>query len=396
MSDNTATARPRILLFSQRNLAGSEAAKSVLFRYPHYEFEDLICDMDSVSVVSPWPGKKYQRRHELAKQVAWRWPVILNPGVSKVDVSGTYDLFFAICGSPIDLLALKALPDWRRLAQRSICLIDELWVTELSIYRSYLPLLAKFDCVLLYYSQSVKAVSEAIGRPCRFLAPGVDALLFCPHRHAPRRAVDVYSVGRRSESTHQALLRLAARKELFYVYDSVLGNRSIDAKEHRLLLANTAKRSRYFLVNPALVDRQDVRGDQQEMGGRYFEGAAAGAIMIGECPKNEQFGKLFDWPNAVINLPYGSADIAEVMEHLESDPDLEASMRRNNVAQALLRHDWAYRWEEVLHAGGLEPQQGLLDRKSRLERLAKEVSMSQACPDADRVNVNLGQHRFCS
>src|SRR5262252_11177417 len=146
-------------------------------------------------------------------------------------------------------------------------------------------------------------------------------------------------IGRRSHVTHQKLLRLAKERGVFYVYDSISGNLAINSKEHRLLLADMAKRSRYFIVNPGLIDQPGRRGNQIEIGNRYFEGAGSGAIMIGEHPKNEEFGKLFNWPDAVLHLPYDSEDINTVMNELDAAPDRQERMRRNNVAQVLMRHD---------------------------------------------------------
>jgi hypothetical protein len=235
---------------------------------------------------------------------------------------------------------------------------------------------------MLYYSQSVDALNDAIGDKCQFLAPGVDALGFRPYPAELKRVVDIYSIGRRSEPTHQALLKLAKEEELFYLYDSVVGQHAFNPTEHRLLFANTAKRSRYFIVNPALIDQQKVRGNQSEMGNRYFEGAAAGTIMIGERPTNKEFEKMFDWPDAILNLPYGSVEIGKIIDEVESNPRWEGAMRRNNVVQSLLRHDWAYRWEAVLRAAELNPLQGLVDRKTRLGCLAKEIVASEHCPVA--------------
>ena len=57
----------------------------------------------------------------------------------------------------------------------------------------------------------------------------------------------------------------------------------LDYRQHRELFANMAKRSRYFLVSPAKIDRTDETRGQVEIGHRYFEGAAAGAVMIGQA-----------------------------------------------------------------------------------------------------------------
>ncbi len=226
---------------------------------------------------------------------------------------------------------------------------------------------------MLYFSQTVKPLSEQIGCRCVYLPPGVDAILFCPYPEQPKRAIDVYSIGRRSEIMHQKLLGMARETGLFYLHDSIGGSQAIISKEHRALFANVAKRSRYFIVNPGLIDQPDKRGNQIEIGNRYFEGAAAGTIMVGERPKNEEFGRLFGWPEAVTELPYNSCDIDLIIKDLDGDPERQDRIRRTGIVEALMRHDWVYRWEAVLKTVGLEPMQGALERKEHLRKLAEVV-----------------------
>ena len=243
---------------------------------------------------------------------------------------------------------VNAVSNVRDICRTSVCLVDELWLKEIVKHRHFLRILAKFDVVMLYYSQTVKPLSEQIGRRCVFLPPGVDAILFCPYPNPPKRVIDVYSIGRRSEITHQRLLRMVRESGLFYLHDSIGGSQAINSKEHRALLANVAKRSRYFIVNPGKIDEPDETGNQIEIGNRYFEGAASGAIMVGERPKNEEFERLFDWPEAVTQLPYDSCDIDMVIKDLDGDPERQDRIRRTSVVQALMRHDWVYRWEAIL------------------------------------------------
>jgi hypothetical protein len=223
---------------------------------------------------------------------------------------------------------------------------------------------------MLYCSQTVKPLSEQIGRKCVFLPPGIDAISFCPYPASPKRVVDVFSMGRRSEIAHQRLLRMARESGLFYLHDSIGGTEAIHLKQHRALFANVAKRSKYFIVNPGLIDRPDKRGGQVEASTRYYEGAASGAIMIGERPQNEEFNRIFDWPDAVTPLKYDSADIDAVINGLDRDRERQDMIRRTGVVQALRRYDWVYRWEAILKAVGLEPMQGVLERKKRLGELA--------------------------
>lgn len=360
--------KPRILMFSQRNISPYD-----VWRSPHYEFEDLVDQIDSVELLAPRPGKWFNLGNRIAQRVARHSRIALNPGIPKIKITDSFDMLFLFCSYAKDLLNFNIENNLKDYCKTSICMVDEIWANQISQQKCYLNILSKFDHIVLYYSQSVKAVSEVTGKKCSFLPPGIDAIKFCPFPDLPKKVIDVYSIGRRSEVTHQKLLEMAKERKIFYVYDTISGNQAINSKEHRSLLANMAKRSRFYIVNPGLIDRPDIRGDQIEIGNRYFEGAASGCIMVGEVPKNEEYAGLFDWPDAVINLPFGSDQIGTIIDELDMQTDRENKVRRNNVIQSLRRHDWVYRWESVLKIGGLDPLPGLLRRKEQLEKLAAIV-----------------------
>jgi hypothetical protein len=361
----TQPTKPRVLIFSQRNIF-----RKAPFRCPHYEFEDVIARIDSAELLAPRADPS-TLRYFAAKKIGYHMPIVLNPGIPRVKPTAHYDLFLTICGDPSELLTVCTAIEWKERCAKSVCLIDEVWIKEIVNYKNYLRLLDRFDFVLLYYSQSVKPMSEWTGSKVVFLPPGVDAFLFSPHPDAPPRAIDVYSIGRRSELTHQKLLQMA-EDGYFYVYDSITGE-AIDTAQHRVLFANVAKRSRYFIVNPGLIDRPDIRGHQIEIGNRYFEGAAAGAIMLGERPDTAEFPTLFDWPDALIHVPFNSTEIDRVIKDLDTQPERQETLRRTSVAQVLLRHDWAHRWESILKLVELEPTPQLLQRKERLGSLADSI-----------------------
>jgi hypothetical protein len=363
---------PRILIFSLRNVFGK-----ALFRCPHFEFEDLICDVDSAEVLAPTLDPS-SRRSSFATKLAFHAPIALNPGVQNISPPGQYDILFTICGWPQDLLVFNAVSNLRDICKKSVCLLDELWANHIFKARHFLSILAKFDVVALYYSQTVKPLSEIIGNRCFYLPPGVDTISFCPYPNPPERVVDVYSIGRRSETTHQKLLDMVRENGLFYLHDSIGGSQAINSKEHRTLFANVAKRSRYFIVNPGKIDEAHLTGGQIEIGNRYFEGAASGAIMVGERPNTEAFEELFDWPEAVIHLPYGSCEIDAIIKNLARDTEREDRIRRTGIEQSLLRHDWVYRWEAILKEAGFEPTQRMLERKAHLRKLATVVSQRVA------------------
>ena len=359
--------KPRVLLASQRNIYGKH------FRCANYEFEDIIHQIDSVEFLSPQPSRWFQYGTRIASRLARSYAITINPGIPKTKIEQSYDLFFAVCTFPKDLLNLTGIQGWSDHCKTSICYLNEIWVAEMYKERCLLKILSKFDYVIVNCSQTVDAINEVIGGKSFHLAPGIDAILFCPYPEVPQRVIDVYSIGRRSEETHRALMKMVKEHKIFYVYDTRIGSEVFNTDEHRLLLANMAKRSRYFIVNPGHIDRPDRTGGQSEISFRYFEGAASGTIMIGEHPKSEEFGKLFNWLDAVIHLPFGSDKIKTIIKELDRQPDRQEKIRRNNMVQSLLRHDWVYRWETILETAGLKPMPELLERKKRLRDLSNII-----------------------
>jgi len=226
--------------------------------------------------------------------------------------------------------------------------------------------------VFVGYSGTVATLSEALGRPCHWLPGAVDAVRFSPYPRPAERVVDIYSIGRRWDPVHAALLKLAAKKEIFYLHDSFVASDTevADHRQHRDLLANIAKRSHYFIVAPAKMDLPGETKGQVEIGYRFYEGAAAGCVLLGRRPQVESFEQLFDWSDAVIEIKVDGSDVVDTIMGLHAEPDRVHQIRGRNAAQALLRHDWAYRWKQMLGVAGIPPSPGMAAREARLKELA--------------------------
>ncbi len=358
----------RILMFSQRNIL-----EKFHYRCSLYEFEDLIQEMDAVDLISPLPNKWFSKGTRIAQKLAHKYAVSMNPGIPKTNINNNYDLFFAVCQFPKDLLHVESIEGWKDHCKTSICWLNEIWISEIYKYRCYLSILSKFDQVIINCSQSVDAVNEVIGEKCSYLPPGIDSILYCPYPGKNKRLIDVYSVGRRSEKTHRSILKMVKENNIFYIYDSIIGDKVLNRRQHRLLFSNIAKRSRYFLVNPGKIDSPSEINSQSEIGTRYFEGLASGSIMIGEHPNNEEFRKIFYWPDSVIHLPYDSDKIEQIIGDLDKQPFRQEKIREKNTTESLLRHDWAYRWEEVLKMANLKGLAELFERKKKLSDMASVV-----------------------
>jgi hypothetical protein len=359
----------RVLLFSHRNLYEPE-----VWRAGYREAEAIIEETDAVDLLAPGRGRWFPHRRDNAMRLGKYVPLVVNPGVQKVRLKRYYDLLFVVCEKPSELLNVDVVEGWKDYCKASICWLTEFYEKDMPTYKSALRVLAKCDHVF-FATIGTDAFKPLLQGRMSYLPAGIDTIRFCPYPKPPQRFIDVFSIGRRSQETHRALLRMAHANELFYVYDTIKDLGAYNVGEHRFLLANMAKRSRYFIVNPGKIDLPEETGGQSEFGQRYFEGLAPGAILLGERPKNNrEFDRIFNWPDAVIHVPYGSENIGAIIRELDKDPDRQTAIRRRNITQSLLSHDWAYRWESVLRLAGLQPMPKLLERKQRLANLAMMVA----------------------
>ena len=299
--------------------------------------------------------------------------MLVNPGLRKVRLSKDYDLFIAVCATVLDLPYINAVERWRDHCKIGVCWIDEWWASDIANDKYWLPALRQFDYVFMGMKGTVSALSDAANRTCFWLPGGIDALRFNAFSDPATRVVDVYSIGRRYEGIHREMLKAAERGEIFYVHDSYVGGGMMevyDYRQHRELYANIAKRSRYFVVAGAKADMLRGAAGQVEIGYRYFEGTAAGAVMIGEAPDCDAFRELFGWPEAVIQIQPDGSDTMTVLRELGSNPERMTAISRRNTKEALLRHDWVHRWNEMFRIAGIEPSPRRAAREQRVKDLA--------------------------
>jgi hypothetical protein len=378
--------KSRILLVSMREITNLVALCNL------YEFEDMISEMNTVDMLKLLtPDDGVMRKiYKLTKYLTNSKPLaeFLVPAINPYFFSQEYELFFPTFNFPFELFALHSFKNWRQKCNKAVCYIAEFWESYLQPSHLYfLEFLKDFDHIFVGTKNSTEAIAKFTGRPCTYLPPGVDTLKFSPYPLLPHRSIDVCNLGRRSSVTHQALLEFAQQQQIFYYYDTIkasgMKNASKqqtfavnNAKEHRSLLANLIKRSRYFFANRARVNETELIKTSQEFGSRFFEGAAAGTIMIGEPPMTEEFYKYFDWTDAVIKIPFDAPEIGEIIADLDAQPERLARIRKDNVVNSLLRHDWVYRLQTIFEAVDVQLSETMLSRKAELRNLANQIQQT--------------------
>ncbi len=361
--------------------------KKKAFLSGHYEGQDVLQEVDDVDLIclEPGPGYEFKERWQrrLLHRDFSRRLIFQNPGLRKVRLAQEYDLFLAMCQYTHDFVHINAIEGWEDKCKVSVCWIDELWLAELPQCEYWIHALKKFDYVFVSCLETVETLSKVIDKPCRWLPGAVDALRFSPYPSPPSRVVDAYSLGRRCKEIHKELFRAAENGSIFYLYDTFEGALSdvYDHRQHRNLLSNVAKRSKYFMVAPGKVNSPDETRGQQEIGRRYYEGAAAGTVMVGQAPNCESFREMFPWSDAVIKIQADGSDVMDVIARLDRVPEQVLAISQRNASEALLRHDWVYRWKELLQVAGLDPTPAMTARERQLRELVDLlVNTTSRCP----------------
>jgi hypothetical protein len=369
-----------VLLLSQRRLADLVAFCLV------YEFEDVLGAVTGAKRLEAvdLPALEFSRRAYKLARLAFGSPKLARKLApypsSNIVLDRDYDLFFPMFSHTHELYALAMIPNWRQRCRKAACFITEVWSDKLPEY--LVEQMSNFDHIFIGFSHSVEEVARLTGRPCSYLPLASDVLRFAPASSEDPRPIDVCNIGRRSSVTHQALLEQAQKNGIFYYYDTVAASGSdrkqrtfkVDVPhEHRLMLAALLKRSRYYFANRSLINQPDVTGGREEISARFYEGAAAGTVMIGEAPRTDQFRQQFDWVDSVIHVPFDSPDIGQILKDLDAEPQRIANIRRNNVRQAALRHDWLHRIEVAFKTLGFAPTAAMQERAQRLKHIAAQT-----------------------
>ena len=368
--------KPRIAILSSR------VKNNFVFNSCLYEFEDIIAEVDNVDLINLAPSNSIEAFSQkvVKKSAQYISPLtkVSPPLNHQMNLDRQYDMLFVILDFPYNIVNINLLRQWRKKCKVAVCYVIELWQTELKKYRNYLTFLQDFDFVFLGHSQIVKEVQDIIRKPCAYLAPGVDTIEFRPQSPYSDRNIDLCSMGRRSQVTHEALLQLTQNRDFFYHYDLLnsADNHTNHHQAHRIFNANILKNSRYFIAHHAKINCLEQTGGQIEIGYRFFEGAAAGTVMLGKAPKNDVFEQYFGWDNAVIPMEFDEPNIDKIIYNLDNEPDLLMKIRNDNVRYSLLQHDWAYRWQQVLRETGLAPTVKLEQRTKNLQQLAEVFTLS--------------------
>jgi hypothetical protein len=346
-----------------------------------YEFEDLLIDLESAQLHCP--GNEYahpfdsaRKIYRTAKYAGWDdlAAAKISPFPRELVLEQEYDLLFAVLDNPWQMHLLETIKGWRDKCHKTACFIAEMWLPDLKNWRLAKEPWDDFDHVFLGVTQCIEGLRKLVKPPLTYIPPAVDTLRFSPYPNPPQRSINVSYVGRRSPIIHDALIKNAIQDNFFYYYDTIKGKLQIsNPREHRILLANVFQRSRYNITNYAKFNEAQETGGTQEIGYRFFEGAAAGTVMVGMPPAGDVFPHYFDWEEPIIQVDLRGNDVVDAIAELNAQPERLELISKRNVANSLLKHDWAYRWRDMLSALDLKPSPAMIAREKYLQELAQSI-----------------------
>ena len=364
---------PRILVISVRGFR-FQAANCCI-----YELEDLLTNLESAQLHAPIPDRGFDIARKIyrgAKYISGSDNLALNvaPFPQELVLEHEYDLLFAVLDNPWQFHLLESIKGWRDKCRHTACFITEMWQPDLKSTRLFKEPWSSFDHIFLGVTECVAGLNELIKPPVTYVPPAVDTLRFSPYPNPPQRLIDVSCVGRRPTGIHDALVKRAEQDNFFYYHDTLRGKLEIgNPREHRILLANLFQRSRYNITNYAKFNSTEETGGTQEIGYRFFEGAAAGTVMLGLPPAGDAFPRYFDWEDPIIEVDLSGTDVVDAIAELDTQPERLEQISRRNVANCLLKHDWSYRWRDMLATFDLKPSPEMIKREQYLHELAHSI-----------------------
>jgi hypothetical protein len=364
----------RILVASMRNFNDDASSCSL------YEFEDCIKDLADTDIFAP--VSDYTSLRKLYRTIKYisrsdTLAAKLTPYPTEFVIDQEYDLLLVVVNAAWDLHTISLIQKWREKCRYTACYVAEIFEPDLKDWRMMQEPFRNFDHIFVSNQYCSMHLGQIIDRPVTHLPFGLDTLKFCPYPNPPQRSIDVCSFGRRAPHIHDQLFKHAQNSNFFYYYDTTkkLSLKIDNPTEHRMKFTSLLKRSRYTINYFAKFDEVDIIGRSQEMGPRFFEGAAAGTVMIGMAPAGKTFNEYFDWEDVVIEIDPKNGNIMEVIADLEAQPTRLAQISRNNIVNCLLKHDWVYRWQKMLAVFNLEPHPAVFDREQQLKQLAQDITM---------------------
>lgn len=363
-----------VLIVSQR------ARRDGFGRQPAYvpflEAEDTLAEAagaDLVTIDASTGDRRIQVRRLAGRQLrrlshgGRTLPPLAIPGIGTTRIElprRRYDVGVFVGFTNWDLPLLERLPEVRQACDHLLAWLPEVWASDLERPAARYEAFGMLDSLAVGMEAGARILATMAPLPVSYVPLAVDTLRFAPNDPSQPRPIDVLGIGRRDPELHEALLDWSHKAGKLYVYDTMTGAKVPDIAAHRRNTGDTYARTSVALTNYAKVDQPEVTRGEREIPGRLWESLAAGALMVGAPPGEDQQQRVIGRP-VVIERPDDPAGTVELIAELVAADHRDARVASTQLA--LRQHDWAHRWDRIFRDGGVAVPRGI---EARIDNLA--------------------------
>ncbi len=221
-----------------------------------------------------------------------------------------YDLFVFVCMNVWDLLYLNAIRGWRSACRVKVCYMVEFYAgqarssTTPATPRRFRP---RRPVVLRQRTRR----GAPRGKPCHHVPLAADVLRFTPYPTPPPRVIDVSAwAAAPSRCTRHSCGWPPPGGSSTSTTPSPAPSSAPRARPSTGTCSPLGEEEPLLRRLPGQVRGRGEQG-QSEVGARYFEGAAAGAVLLGQAPTAPGFREDFPWPDAVVEARADGGDVGD-------------------------------------------------------------------------------------
>ena len=226
------------------------------------------------------------------------------------------------------------------------------------------PALPKLDHLFVITPCLAKEVQQLHSINASFLSLATNT--FPLNGYQPQRSIDIFSYGRTNEQVHAQLQQFnKPESRRLYMHSTFAGGEVHNMREHLALLNRLLQRSKISLCFEA-SNLARFRG-RSPLLYRWFEGWAAGCVIVGKKPQGKGIETLMSWQDSTLSIPDDPDEIIPFFEALlQDEPRLQEISRRNYV-ECRLRHDWRYRFRDLFNTLNLPLPAPLVEQIEQLQ-----------------------------
>ena len=279
------------------------------------------------------------------------------------------ELLLVVARTPSDLRMLYSLADARKRFRKVAGYVIDSYFIE-----GFESSVISYDHIFTTTQEGAEFVRAKYGVSSSVLRQGFDCLTWA--NIDPARSIDLIGFGRQPASYHREFQRSfhASHSNILYLHSPIGAKAGPAVWEERPMMLKLLQRSKMSLAFHLLVEPEEARPRAADfVTSRWFESLAAGCVIVGKRPLGEMAAELFDWPNALIELPDAPAEATDVVKALAGDAMFLEETRTRNVIEMCRRHDWRYRIRNIYEHFDLSLPERLKIEIIALERLANKM-----------------------